>query len=144
MHKNIDRNVIVLAIKPHYANAIMCGKKKVEFRRNGTPVNIKYIVFYSTSPDKKIIGYCEVIKCDVSSPQILWKKYGVHGGILRKEFFKYYAGINNGKCYIIRKPRKFTRPILQKDFWSISTVPQSFAYLNKDEWKRLKRKKINN
>jgi predicted transcriptional regulator len=142
MCQSIDKNVIVLATKPNYAHAIISGEKKVEFRRNGTPINIKYIVVYSTTPDQQIIGYCEVATCVVASPQTLWEKYGTQGCISRKNFFIYYRGVTKGKCYIINKPQRFAKPILLKNCWSFSRAPQSFAYICKDEWQRLKRKKL--
>jgi len=142
MYQVTDKDVVVFAIKPYYSHAIMSGKKSVEFRRNGTPTNVKHIVVYSTSPDQQIIGYCEVIECVVASPHTLWRKYGAQGGISRKDFFTYYEGVTKGKCYVLKKPQKFSRPILLKDCWSFSKAPQSFVYLLKDEWKRLKRKKL--
>jgi predicted transcriptional regulator len=120
----------------------MSGEKKVEFRRKGTPINVEHIVVYSTSPDQQIIGHCEVLKCVVASPHTLWRKYGAQGGISQNDFFLYYKGVTEGKCYILTKPQRYVRPILLKDCWSFSRPPQSFAYLLKNEWKRLKRKKI--
>jgi predicted transcriptional regulator len=142
MYQGTDKDVVVFAIKPNYSHAIMSGKKRVEFRRNGTPISIKHIVIYSSSPDQQVIGYCEVIGCIVASPHALWRKYGSQGGISRKDFFTYYEGINNGKCYVLGKPQKFIRPILLENCWSFSKAPQSFAYLLKSEWQRLKRKRL--
>jgi predicted transcriptional regulator len=141
MYQVTDKDVVVFAIKPYYSHAIMSGKKSVEFRRNGTPANVKHIVVYSTSPDQQIIGYCEVIECVVASPKTLWRKYGAQGGVSRKDFFIYYEGVDTGKCYILKKPQKFSRPILLNNCWSFSKAPQSFVYLLKNEWQRIKRKK---
>jgi predicted transcriptional regulator len=141
MYQSTDKDVVVLAIKPYYSHAIMSGEKKVEFRRNGTPINIKHIIVYSTSPDQQIIGHCEVIECVSASPHTLWRKYGARGSIKRKDFFIYYEGVNKGKCYILKNPQKFARPILLRNCWSFSKAPQSFTYLLKNEWHRLKRKK---
>jgi len=141
MYQITDKDVVVFAIKPYYSHAIMSGKKSVEFRRNGTPTNVKHIVIYSTSPDQQIIGYCEVIECVVASPNTLWRKYGAQGGISRKDYFAYYEGVTKGKCYILQKPKRFIRPILLNNCWSFSKAPQSFAYIIKDEWQRLKKKK---
>jgi len=63
MDKNKTKHVIALAINPVYAHAILSGKKTVEFRRNGVPTAIKNIVIYSTKPDQKLLGYCDVAGC---------------------------------------------------------------------------------
>jgi predicted transcriptional regulator len=141
MDKSKDDDIAVFAIKPIYANAIISGEKTVEFRRNGAPSNITHMVVYSTSPDKKVLGICDVTKCITASPQSLWRRFGSNGRISRKDFFIYFEGVSSGKCYLLKKTKKFIRPILLKSCWSFSKSPQSFVYIEKKEWIRLKKKK---
>ena len=141
MDKSKNDDVAVFTVKPIYANAIISGEKTVEFRRNGSPSNITYMVVYSTSPDKKIIGVCDVTTCIAASPQNLWRRFRSNGLISRKEFFIYFDGVSTGKCYLLKNPKKFVRPILLKNCWSFSKSPQSFVYIEKKEWIRLKKKK---
>jgi predicted transcriptional regulator len=141
MDKNKTKYVIVLAINPVYAHAILSGKKTVEFRRNGVPSNIQKIVIYSTKPDQKLIGYCDVTKCIIDSPEKLWKNFGKYGHIDHHDFSSYYKGYDLGKCYIIENPRSFKLPLSLEKCKTFSTAPQSFAYLDKNEWRNLRRKK---
>lgn len=141
MDQKKDRNVIILAIHPSYAHAVMSGNKTVEYRRNGVPVTVTHIVIYSTSPDQKILGFCEVVSCVEASPKELWNKFGLQGHISHAQFNAYFKGCAKGKCYVLSNPQIFSTPLLLKDCWSLSRPPQSFAYLTKNEWQRLKKRK---
>jgi predicted transcriptional regulator len=142
MDSTKNKNVIALSINPKYAHAILSNKKTVEFRRNGVPNSIKNILVYSTMPDQKILGYCDVIECVIETPNVLWKKFGHRGFISFDDFSRYYEGYDLGKCYILENPRCFKIPISLKNFRSLSAPPQSFAYVDKTEWMNIKRKKV--
>lgn len=145
MVKNKTKHVITLAINPIYAHAILSGKKTVEFRRNGVPSEIQKIVIYSTKPDQKIIGYCDVSRCVVDSPENLWQYFGDLGFISYDDFKNYYKGYEVGKCYILENPQIFKSPLPLEKCKTFSAPPQSFAYLDKNEWRNFRRrKKANN
>lgn len=142
MDKAKITDVIVLSIKPVYANAILSGKKTVEFRKNGIPTDIKKIVLYATQPEQKIVGYFDIKDCIVDHPSSLWESYGDQGHINFDDFNSYYKQKTSGKCFLIEKTYKFKFPVTLSKCKSFTKSPQSFAYLFKSEWKNLKRKKI--
>lgn len=141
MDKNKIKHVIALAIKPVYAHAILAGKKTVEFRRNGVPAEIKQIVIYSTKPDQTILGYCDVSKCIVDTPDNLWRDFGDSGYISHEDFIRYYEGYDFGKCYLIKSPQILKTPLPLEKCKTFNTAPQSFTYFDKNEWRNLKRRK---
>ena len=141
MDKNKTKHVIALAINPVYAHAILSGKKTVEFRRNGVPVSIQKIVIYSTKPDQTILGYCDVSRCVVDSPDNLWRDFGELGYICYQDFHRYYEGYEIGKCYLIENPKILKSPLPLDKCKTFSTPPQSFIYLDKNEWRNLRRRK---
>lgn len=141
MDKNKTKHVIALAINPVYAHAILAGKKTVEFRRNGVPSNIQKIVIYSTKPDQTILGYCDVSRCIVDSPDNLWRDFGELGYICYQDFYGYYEGYDVGKCYLIENPQILMSPLPLEKCKTFNTPPQSFTYLHKNEWRNLKRRK---
>jgi predicted transcriptional regulator len=134
------KHVVILAVKPIYARAILSGKKTVEFRRNGPPSNIQKIVIYSTKPDQEILGYCDVKECIVDSPEKLWQDYGRLGFISHEDFIKYYYGYKVAKCYILDNPKAFQTSIPLNKCKTLTTPPQSFAYLDKNEWRNYRRR----
>ena len=56
-----DSVIAFLPIKPIYANRILEGSKRYEFRRTRLRQDITHVVIYSTSPVKKIVGIAEEI-----------------------------------------------------------------------------------
>ncbi len=141
MDKNKTKDIIILSINPIYAHAILSGKKTVEFRRNGVPAKIKKIVIYSTKPDQKILGYCDVVKCIVDSPKNLWHDFGKYGFISYDDFSKYYNKYKVGKCYMLENPLQLKNPLPLEKCKTLSAPPQSFAYLDKNEMRNLIRRK---
>lgn len=140
MNKTKMTDVIIIPIKPVYANAILSGEKTVEFRKNKIPTNIKTMVLYSTKQEQKIVGYFNVKDCEVAPPDELWRKYGRVGHISFNDFNSYYKGKKLGKCFLVKDVYQFKTPILLENCASISKAPQSFAYLLQSEWKYIKRK----
>ncbi len=55
-----DRDVILLAVLPQYAEAIFRGRKKVEFRKRNVPKHVRYVVVYETRPRCGVIGYFRI------------------------------------------------------------------------------------
>lgn len=137
MVKKQNRNIIVLSIHPQYGNAILQGVKKVEFRRNGVPEEIKGIVLYATTPIQGIIALIEITDCIVASPAQLWKMYGSVGMITRKDFNEYYKEYQIGKCYTIGNVFPFNIPLNLKKWAGLSNPPQSFAYMGDANWEEL-------
>lgn len=142
MDKAKTTDVIVLSIKPIYANAILSGDKTVEFRKNGIPIDIKTVVLYATQPEQKVVGYFNIKSCAIEHPSVLWEKYGPHGLITFDDFNSYYKGKASGKCFIIKTAYRFKRPIPLNKCKSFMNSPQSFVYIDKSEWINMKRKKL--
>ncbi|ACL06179.1 conserved hypothetical protein-like protein [Desulfatibacillum aliphaticivorans] len=142
MDKRKNKQVIVLAIKPQYAKAILAGAKSVEFRKNGIPESISHMVLYSTLPEQMVVGYCSISGCVIAPPENLWNLYGACGAISRENFFNYYKNQKEGKAYLIERACGFVRPLNFSQFQSTNTPPQSFAYVKNSEWDKLKRKMV--
>jgi len=126
-----DRNVILLPIFPNYANAIMEGKKKVEFRKLNIPVNIEYVFIYSTAPEKKIIGFFKVLKITKASPERLWKEFKHIGCVEKDFFFDYYSGYDYGLAIQVGTINRLNKPLPLTKFKK-QTPPQSFSYIDND------------
>ena len=85
--EQFDKNII-LPIKPEYADKILSGQKKYEYRKNICTDNIEKIYVYATSPVKAIIGELEVVEKMIMNKDNLWEFSEKHSGIT-KELFTY-------------------------------------------------------
>lgn len=123
---------VILSIKPVYAQAIMSGIKKVEFRKKIFKRPVDKIFVYSSSPEQKILGYFTIDSIVENSPLELWKEFRKEGGIIKKEFFNYYGGYESGFSIKINKVIKFLFPVNPKEVIDNFYAPQSYVYLDND------------
>jgi predicted transcriptional regulator len=128
---------VLLAIKPEFAEKILDGSKKFEFRKTiFKNENVKVVVIYASSPVKKVIAEFEIDEVIVSEPQILWKKTKSHSGITKEHFDTYFSDKEKGFAIKIKNLRKYRKPKCLKTDFNISSPPQSFLYLNKSNKKQ--------
>lgn len=125
---------VLLSIKPKYANAILSGEKKFEFRRKPfKKKNIDKIYLYSNDSVQKIVGYFKAGKVLEGTPEEIWKKCEEYASITEKEFFNYFEGTDKAYAIKIEKVHKFSNPIdpfkSMEDFFP----PQSFYYISDTE-----------
>ena len=120
---------VILSIKPIYAKAIMAGTKKVEFRKKIFKKPVGKVFVYSSSPDKKIIGYFIIGKIIEDTPEKLWEKFSDVGGINKKDFFEYYKNSETGFSIGVDSYEKFEEEVDPADFFEKFCAPQSYIYL---------------
>ena len=134
-----NKNVILLPIFPQYANAIMEGRKKIEFRKKNIPTNIEFVVIYSTKPEKKVIGLFKVETITKAHPKILWDNFKDIGCVKKEFLFDYYDGHDQGVAIHVGRTYEFSQPFNLSDLNDNLNPPQSFRYLKNDEWKTIKK-----
>lgn len=134
---------VLLSIKPKYADLILVGSKRVEFRRSWASQDVSVIVLYSSSPIQKIVGVVEVEQVVVASPTSLWKTCTERGGgLTRKELRSYFAGKSKGVAVLLGQLFKFDRYLEPSDVIGDFVPPQSFRYLDADEYGMIKSKAV--
>ncbi|WP_372440301.1 ASCH domain-containing protein [Geodermatophilus bullaregiensis] len=121
-----------MAIHPRYAEAILAGKKRIEFRKRPLAPDVQTVVIYATSPLKSVVGEFSVSGIVQGTPQELWKAYRSVGCIEAGAYRNYYegsasaAGIMVGEVWRYREPMPLTRMIPSP------AVPQSFTYVDEN------------
>jgi type I restriction enzyme S subunit len=126
---------VLLSIKPKYAEAILSGDKRYEFRRTlFKRRDIRRVYLYANNHVGKIVGSFEIAETLKGTPETIWEKCHHCGGVTRGDFFKYFKGSQQAFAYKIRNVQRFPGGIdlqLVKGF-SRKTPPQSFCYLLED------------
>jgi predicted transcriptional regulator len=128
---------VLLSIKPRFADAIMRGEKKVEFRRRLWKSTVDTVVVYSTEPEKRIVGYFSVSFVDLASPTELWRRHGGVGAIGRDEYRTYYAGTTSGVAVGVGRVHRLDKGRELRSITRLNRPPQSFAYLDRTTMSRL-------
>ena len=122
---------VLLSVKPKYAEEIISGRKKYEFRKSiFKRKDVEKMYIYSSSPVKKIVAIVD-IDCILSdSPQKLWEQYHEYAGISKREFFDYFKNSDVGYAIKISNVQKFSIPIDPYNRDEDFRPPQSFYYLS--------------
>ena len=121
---------VLLSIKPKYADAIMRGDKKYEFRKSiFRHRNLTKVYMYSTSPVQKVVGTFGIGRIIEDHPKLLWNRLHKFSGLEDKEFFRYFKDIERGFAIEIKSVEKFKEPIDPWDVISRFVPPQSFCYI---------------
>jgi predicted transcriptional regulator len=138
---HLGGRAILLSIKPKYADLILAGSKKVEFRRSWATQEVSRIVLYSSSPIQKIVGVVEVEDVVITTPTSLWKTCVERGGgLTRAELRAYFSGKVHGAAVLLGQVFKSAKHIDPKDVICDFVPPQSFRYLDSNEYKKLEKK----
>lgn len=128
MAESDDRAVVLMSIKPHWADAIMRGRKRVEFRRAGFSRPISHVVVYATSPVQRVIGYFEVAGVTKATPLALWNLFSAVGEIEFDAFWRYYAGAEDGVAIGVGDVFQLSEPLELDAVVPAAVPPQSYIY----------------
>jgi predicted transcriptional regulator len=123
----------ILSIKPIYANGILSGEKKVEFRKKIFKKSVERVYIYSSSPQKMMVGYFTIQKIVEDTPTNLWNKFKDVGGIDKDSFFEYFKDVETGFSIIINDVVKFDEEKDPIEFQENFSAPQSYIYLERKE-----------
>lgn len=138
-------NATLISVHPCYAEKIISGEKKIEFRRSWATKPVDVLVIYATTPIQRIIALADVKQIIVGSKTKLWSlAKGVGGGISRRKLFDYLDGKKSAVAIELSMVKPIAdgldpKCIFGPDF----RPPQSFRYLKDEEYLKL-RKLINN
>lgn len=121
---------VLLSIKPEYAEKILQGEKKYEFRRSIFKSSVvEKIVIYASSPVRKIIGEFDIdciLSLDIGD---LWEETQHHSGIEKEFYDSYFQGKEVGHAIKVKKARRYPQYLELSDY-NIKYPPQSFIYLS--------------
>jgi len=119
-----------LSIKPEYAERILSGEKRFEFRkrlyRNS---RVKTVVIYATQPVGKVVGEFSVSATHSDEPSALWDRTRHAAGITKEFFAEYFDGRDVGHAIEVREAKRYARPKSIDKYLASGVPPQSYAYL---------------
>lgn len=124
------KNKALMPIKPKYANQILDGTKKFEYRKNKIRKEIvRSIIIYATVPVKKVIGEAEIVDIIEDTPENIWNQTHEHSGISKKDYDKYFKGKDTAVAYVLGNTKKYNKEKSLAKF-DICYYPQSYVYVS--------------
>lgn len=125
---NADR-VALMSIHQRWADAIMDGRKRVEFRKRRLAPDIETVIVYATAPVSKVVGRFTVERVVSGTPDDIWASFGAVGVIDYADYCSYYEGSDSAVAIVVGDAERFEDPLALADIEPRPAVPQSFAYL---------------
>ncbi len=129
----LERENIILPIKPVFADKILSGEKKYEYRKKLCQKEIKKIYIYSAAPVKMIIGEVEVVNKISMDKENLWRETQRYAGITKKLYDQYFEYQDYACAYEIGEVKQYRVPVALKSI-GIGYAPQSFMYVGELEF----------
>ena len=138
----MDGRAALISIRPCYAEKIVSGEKRIEFRRTWAIHPVRSLLIYSSSPVKCFVAIAVIKKITVGSPGALWTlSQTVGGGISRKSLFEYLAGKRQAFGIELTEVQTLLNPISPKELLGRNfRPPQSYYYLETVKFLKLKKK----
>ncbi len=129
-----QERMVVLSLKPRFAEAILAGVKTVELRRTVPKIVIPTrALLYAASPVRALLGTCVITSVRSADLAVLWHEYGSRSELPFHEFQQYFEGVDVGTALTLSEPQALSRPIPLQDLRAKPRKfrpPQSFAYVD--------------
>lgn len=118
----------LFSIRPQFAQAILRGEKKFEFRTKVCKRKLTTMFIYATKPIGMVIGEVSIETVISEEPEELWKLTHNDAGISKSEFDQYFREREKAYAYKLRNPIAYSEGILLEDL-GIKRAPQSYCYI---------------
>ena len=135
--------MMILSLRPRFAEAILSGAKTVELRRTEPKIRVPTLaLIYASTPERALLGTCVVTSVESGRLGALWEAHGADSGLDHGEFLNYFEGVQAGSALSLMSPRRFSRPIPLAELRSRPKgfrPPQSFSYIDAETGNHLLR-----
>lgn len=132
----------LISIHPEHIENILAGRKFFEYRKVLPRENVTHLVLYSTAPVMKIVAVVEVNGQIVGSPTSVWEKTSYGSGISEKFYRSYFSGQKKATAFVLGKVHKVNESISLRDLQKVKSPPQSFSYLDDNDFSFINRKLV--
>jgi predicted transcriptional regulator len=132
-------NILLLSIRPEYANKIFDRTKTVELRRVRPRLLNEgdRVVVYVSSPQQAVVGSFKVDNIVEKPVTELWEEVEKLAGISHEDFYDYYQGVRLGVGIFLKDIHRFSQPVelhrLRNKLPNLKP-PQSFRYLTDNQF----------
>jgi predicted transcriptional regulator len=128
----------LLSIKPEFADLILDGTKKYEYRRRVFGRPVERIFVYASSPHQQIVGEIEVARIHSASPSAIWRKTRGAAGISHSYFIEYFAERREAHAIEVASVTVYDGPVNPYDLFTDFVPPQSYMYVDDDVARKIR------
>lgn len=129
-------SVALFSLKPVFAEAILRGEKRFEFRTKKCSRPLEKMLIYATKPKGLVVGEARIAEILTAEPAKLWQMAEEYAGISRESFLTYFKGHRKGYAYRLILPRPFDPPLSLAQL-GLRKAPQSYCYLDESLYNQM-------
>ena len=123
---------VLLSIKPEFAEMILSGAKRYEYRKTIFKNNeVETAVIYATLPIGKVVGEFQIGGILEDTPAALWERTKEHAGVSEDIYQRYFKGCETARAIQVANPKRYAQPLSLLEATGSTVAPQSFRYLEK-------------
>lgn len=127
----VNGRVMLMSIRPEYADRIFSGHKRFELRRQRPRIDEgDLVVVYATSPSQVVRGAFAVKRVVSLSAPALWEQFEPELGISRPSYDSYFSGCTTAHAIEVGEVRTWpptSLPALRERFDGFRP-PQSYMF----------------
>lgn len=121
---------VLLSIKPEYAEKILSGEKRFEFRKAlFKNKEVKTIVIYATMPVGKVVGEFEFDGVVTGTPDAVWSQTEDYSGVSQNFFKEYFNGREMAHAIKVGNVKRYLEPLNLTTLVPNGLAPQSYLYI---------------
>lgn len=124
------QKIALISIKPNFANKILFGEKRYEYRKVPISQDTTHILLYMTAPVMKVVGTVRVKKIHEGAPSTIWEQTKKESGITRAFYREYFAGKKKAFAIELGEVTPLSYWIDPKTIDPNFRAPQSFQYVD--------------
>ena len=133
----VDDRILLLSLRPRFAEMLLAGKKTIELRRSapdvkpGTPA-----LLYASSPVQALVGTAVVNDIVSSTTSEIWRRFAARTGLSREEYDAYFDGAGAAVAIMLGSLAPLPQPVSLADLRTGTAwfrPPQSFRYLSSEQ-----------
>lgn len=132
MDGSVFSEAALISIHPRYAQAILSGCKRIEFRKVRFRREVSNLIIYVTSPVSAVVAIVDVVELREGSPAKIWEQYSADGGIAREDFFQYFSDSEIAVAILIENVKTLRDGVKLHNILPGVRPPQSFRYVSMD------------
>ena len=133
----MERAVLLLSVRPRYAERILEGKKTVELRRvRPRRCEDAVMLIYVSSPVRALKAIARVERVTAAEPSELWRQVAPKAGVSRAEFDAYFDDVDMGFAIHLKNVLQLPQSLPLKDLrelWPGFRPPQCYRYFSGNE-----------
>lgn len=119
---------LLLSIHTEHADNIYKGIKTIEYRKTLIKCLNMTVLFYETSPKKKITGEAKISEILIIPKNLVWQKTHERSSAKRQDLINYYKDKEIAFCYCLTDIKKYKISLKLEDLY-IKNAPQSYCFI---------------